>query len=78
MQTSLIIKNNKYIENNLKHKLILHACDSEINKYHINQTVLETQEHFGLHPTTFNFTFFQAAIEAPSSPLLLFLQSSAF
>lgn len=46
MQTSLIIKNNKYIENNLKHKLILHACDSEINKYHINQTVLETQRTF--------------------------------
>lgn len=39
---------------------------------------LKPREHFGLHPTTFNFTFFQAAIEAPSSPLLLFLQSSAF
>lgn len=34
------------MENNLKNKLILHACDSEINKYHINQTVLETQRTF--------------------------------
>lgn len=60
MQTSLIIKNNKYIENNLKHK---RATVKSTNITSTKQS-LKPREHFGLHPTTFNFTFFQAAIEA--------------